>query len=208
MYARYHSPLRFGALLGLAIALLALPIFVNIGVYDWVGQHTVLATLLWCFAAPLGGAAGLWLVMQLPLPHTVKHEFVRYGAIGVFNTLFNLALFNTLLYAAGVAVGPLVPLYAALSSAIVIVAAFYLNKYFVFDAHTTSPRMEFVRFSLLTGIVVLIDVGIVALLVNVAGAPQGITPTLWANIAVISTVPVSVLGNFFGYKFVVFSRTQ
>jgi uncharacterized membrane protein YdbT with pleckstrin-like domain len=47
----------------------------------------------------------------------------------------------------------------------------------------------------------LVNIAIVHVLVNVVGAPIGISSHAWANIALIGTVVISVLGNFVGYKF-------
>jgi len=41
-------------------------------------------------------------------------------------------------------------------------------------------------------------------LINTIGAPQGIDPKVWANIAFFVLIPISFLGNFFGYKIFVF----
>jgi putative flippase GtrA len=204
MHRHFYSPVRFGAGMGFLIALLSIPVFINIGLYDYV-SNDVWLTIAWCVFVPLISAVGLEVALMLPLPRALTHQFFRYGIVGVFNTLFNLALFNTLLYIFGVAVGLLVPIFAGLSSVVVITVAYFLNTYFVFDAPQAHAR-GYTRFFLVTGGVALLDTFIIAFLVNVVRAPSGITPELWANIALIATIPVSVLGNFLGYKLLVFRR--
>jgi putative flippase GtrA len=210
MHRHFHSPLRFGLWAGAAIALLALPIFANLALYEKLGLYGVarwLAVIAWCFVVPIVVAVGLRIALLLPLPHTIKHQFMRYGVVGVLNTLLNLALFNTLLFMSGVVSGPLIPVFSAVTSAIVITVAFVINKFFVFDAHDTlRSRKEYILFFALTGAVALLNVLVITLLINVVGAPAGIDPKLWANIALLLTVPISVLGNFSSYKFIVFAK--
>ena len=44
------------------------------------------------------------------------------------------------------------------------------------------------------------------LIINIIGAPAGIDPKLWANVALALTIITAFLGNFFGYKFIVFKK--
>ena len=133
------------------------------------------------------------------------YQFMRYGAIGVLNTLLSFGIFNFFIFVSGVTQGLLVTLFSAVTFAVVITHSFFWNKYFVFNSHDRAlAHKEYIRFFVLTGTVALVNVGVISLLVNGIGAPQGISPHLWANIAVLITIPISVCGNFMGYKFLVF----
>ncbi len=143
------------------------------------------------------------------LKHVFNWQFLRYGIIGVFNTILSLAIFNAFILLTGITKGPYISLFSAVTFAVVITHAFLWNKFFVFRAHKSAKgRREYSTFFLVTGTVALINVGIISLLVNVMGAPAGISAHLWANIAVLCTVPVSVLGNFSGYKLLVFKNSH
>ncbi len=52
-----------------------------------------------------------------------------------------------------------------------------------------------------------LNVLLLHLIVNIIGAPDGIDPKIWANIALAMILPVSILGNFFGCKVFVFKKT-
>ena len=138
----------------------------------------------------------------------MKHhlfQFLRYGAIGVLNTVLNLMIFNALLHVFDVSTGHLVTLFSAITFAIVITHSFFWNKFLVFKAHSRErARREYVGFFLVSGTVALFNIALIALIVNIIGPQWGVGPRLWANIAVLLTIPIAVLGNFLGYKLLVF----
>ena len=142
------------------------------------------------------------------MKHLFTWQFVRYALVGVLNTLLNLAVFNFLMVISGITRGPYITLFAVITFSIVITHAFFWNKYLVFRMHESArAHREYVAFFAVSGTTALINTAIVSLLVNGIGALWGISPHLWANIAVLITIPVAVLGNYFGYKIFVFKET-
>jgi dolichyl-phosphate beta-glucosyltransferase len=137
------------------------------------------------------------------LPHV--REFGRYVVVGIINTLLNLAIFNLFIFSTGITRGNWIIVFSLCSYAVVITQAYVWNKYWVFK-HRPRSRMsvEYGTFVLVASGTALLGTGIIYILVNVVGAPLGITPALWANIAVLITIPVSLLCNFFGTKLWVF----
>ena len=51
-----------------------------------------------------------------------------------------------------------------------------------------------------------LNVAAAHVIVNVVGAPPGISAKLWANIAAVSGAGFTLFTNFFGYKFFVFRK--
>ncbi|HYF10447.1 MAG TPA: GtrA family protein [Candidatus Paceibacterota bacterium] len=208
MSHHFHSSLWFGLLAGAFIAIFSLIVFGNLGVYAELGLSgatLVIAAVLWCLIVPLGLASGLKILTLLPLPESFTRQFVRYGVIGVLNTLLSLTIFNLLMSATGVTRGYLITVFSVITFVIVISHAFLWNKFLVFRSEELAgAHREYTRFFLVSGTTALVNVVVISLLVNVVGPLWGIAPKLWANIAVLSTVPISVFGNFFGYKFLVF----
>ena len=135
----------------------------------------------------------------------VGWKFTRYGLVGVLNVILSFAIFNFLLFVSGVAQGIEVTFFSIITFAIVVTHSFFWNKWLVFKS-AGAAHPEYIRFFAVSSTTSLINVGIISFLVNVAGAPEGVSPTLWANIAVLLTIPVSVLGNFFGYLLLVFRK--
>ncbi len=144
--------------------------------------------------------------MYAGLQRILAWKFVRYALVGVLNTILSFGIFNFLLWVSGVTRGIEVTFFSAVTFAIVVTHSFIWNKFLVFQTKERAHR-EYVLFFSVSSTVALINVGIISLLVNGIGAPLGLSEKLWANISVLLTIPVSVLGNFFGYKLFVFRGT-
>jgi len=208
MTRHLQSSLWFGLLAGELIALFSLAVFGYLGVYRMLGLSggmLVVSALLWCLLLPFALASGLKILTLLPLSESFTRQFSRYGVIGVLNTLLSLTIFNFLMSVSGVTQGHLITFFSVITFIVVISHAFLWNKFLVFRSENLSgTHREYTRFFLVSGTTALINIVVISLLVNVVGPLWGISPKLWANMAVLSTVPISVFGNFFGYKFLVF----
>lgn len=134
-------------------------------------------------------------------------KFVRYGMVGVLNMSLSFAIFNFFLWASGITRGIEVTIFSAITFAIVVTHSFFWNKYLVFRSGGAG-RSEYIKFFTVSTTTALVNVGIISLLVNGIGAPRGIDPLLWANIAIFITIPVSILGNFTGYALLVFREKK
>ncbi len=145
--------------------------------------------------------------MYLLLQKILGWKFVRYALVGVLNTVLSLSIFNIFLWVSGITEGIEITFFSLITFAIVVTHSFFWNKFLVFKVKDKeTARREYVLFFSVSSSVALLNVAIISFLVNVLGAPEGISPKLWANIAVLMTIPVSVLGNFFGYKILVFKE--
>lgn len=139
------------------------------------------------------------------LKRTLGWKFVRYGLVGILNMLLSVGIFNFFMWVSGITRGIEITFFSAITFAIVVTHSFFWNKFLVFKSRGAG-RPEYVKFFTVSTTTALVNVGIISLLVNGIGAPQGIDPLLWANIAVFITIPVSVLGNFTGYALLVFTH--
>lgn len=135
-----------------------------------------------------------------------SRQFIRYALVGILNLSLSIIIFNFFLWISGITRGTPITFFSAVTFAIVVTHSFFWNKFHVFGSKETSHRREYILFFLVSGTVAIINVGIISFLVNGLGAPAGISPKLWANIALCLTVPVAILGNFFGYKLLVFKK--
>ena len=141
------------------------------------------------------------------IKRVIGWKFVRYGMVGVLNMSLSIAIFNFFLWISGITRGIEVTIFSAITFAIVVTHSFFWNKYLVFKS-ASAGRPEYVKFFTVSTTTALVNVGIISLLVNGIGAPSGIDPLLWANIAIFITIPVSILGNFTGYALLVFSNRE
>jgi putative flippase GtrA len=196
--------------LGVAVALLFVPLFENVGIFGLAARYGIsliaaIAGLL--ILVPCGLLALSLVLVLMPLHHHSAAEFSRYAVVGTFNATLNAAIFNSLMFLTGISQGPWVTFFALVTFAIVITQAFFWNVFWTFH-HTPSQNRvhQYQRFFMVTSATALVNLLIIHIIVNVIGAPVGIAPKIWANIALLCTIFSAVLGNFFGYKFFVFKK--
>lgn len=134
-------------------------------------------------------------------------NLVKYGCVGIMNTLVSLAMFNLLLFVTGIVRGIPVALFVILSYSAGIINGFLWSKWWIFKRGGSGrSRDEFIRFCAVAIVMTLVSSEIVYLLTTFVAPPYAIGATIWANIAIILVFPISILGNFFGYKRFVFQK--
>jgi putative flippase GtrA len=132
-------------------------------------------------------------------------RFVKFGFVGVLNTLVSLAVFNGLLFLTTARHGWVLGLITLVAYTAGITNSFFWNKWWVFrHGERGNARAEYVRFFGISSVVALVSASVVYALTTFLPHP-GIAPALWANIAILVTFPLSMLGNFFAYTVLVFN---
>lgn len=198
-----------GTMAGGAIALLGIPILKNIGFFEvsFVETHRTSILFLWLVALPAFAVGWLYIASRLSARWPAVFEVSKYGLIGSLNTVLSAGIFNFLILVTGIAKGFVVDIFFVIAFAITITHSFFWNKFWTFKAHdTNNGKMEYVKFLTVTTVTSIINVFLLHIIVNTLGAPAGIVPKVWANIAFATLIPVSFLGNFFGYKIFVFTH--
>jgi len=142
-----------------------------------------------------------------------KHSFFsqvgKYGIIGIMNTLLHAGIFNFLIWITDIAKGFFVILFFLIAFVITVTHSFFWNKFWTFKAGgTAKSKKEYTRFFVITSVVSLIYAGLMHVLINVIGAPAGISDKFWANISFVILIPGAFLGNFFGYRIIVFKKNN
>lgn len=193
------------------IALLALPIFKNLGAFNlfFTGRDDAvfyLSLALWLIFIPLASACGLYIVYRLTiLKRPIFYQIGKYGIIGLLNSALNLAVLNFLILLSGITKGLWFDVFVIIAFWAAVTNAFFWNKFWTFNSSGTKEmKGEYVKFFAVCGATSLINVFLMHILVNVIGAPRSLDPKAWANIASLSLIPVSFFGNFFGWKILVF----
>lgn len=137
----------------------------------------------------------------------IPRNFVVYVMVGGFNTLFNLALLNLLMWITGITSGLWLIVLSVLSFLITLAQSYLWNRFWVFkDAPKTRVHRQFGAFGAVAIVTAIVSTGLLHVLVNILGAPQGISPALWVNISVAILAPLSLLTNYVGYRFLVFRK--
>src|SRR3989344_7425404 len=136
----------------------------------------------------------------------VIFQFAKFAAVGGLNTLLDLSILNSLIFLSGIATGYWYSGFKAISFVIASINAYFWNKYWTFGVGGSVNTKEFTEFFTVSAIGFGINVGIASFLVNIVGAPAGITDNLWANVGALAATLVSLIWNFIGYKFIVFKK--
>lgn len=139
-------------------------------------------------------------------------QFLRFGLVGVGNTLLDFALFNLL---AGRCRWPKIRA-NLVSASVAMTFSFLANGHWVFPAHGGHPAERAVRFLavtltsgwLLQNVVLrLLDAGAWKLLTNLVGptCPEAKVNLLHRNLLKAAAVAAGMLCNYAGYRMWVFA---
>lgn len=188
---------------GFLTGALAIPIVIN------VGLGTMLRVPL--FLLPLIAAA--LFVIALMVASVVAgrapslFEFTKFAMTGVLNAGVDFGGLNSLMLLTGIASGRGFIAFKSISVTLGVINSYVWNKYWTFDAAKSSgARRELISFMVVTLIAVAVNVAGADVIVNIIGAPAGVSTKLWANVGAISSAGLTLFTNFFGYKFFVFRK--
>lgn len=199
-------------LAGEIVAWLSLPTLKNLRILDILTVREINLTsfiIFWAIFIPLGAIAGLSVFYFLAKYKNRIGFFQlgKYGVIGVLNTLLNAGIYNLLIFITDISAGITIDLFFAVAFIVTIINSFFWNKYWSFEERKTETMAaEALKFFSVSAAVAIVNIVILHLIINIIGAPAGLDPKIWANIALASTIITAFLGNFFGYKFIVFKK--
>lgn len=193
--------LKISIVVGVVAGVLILPTLRNLGV-ALNFRVAVTAVLGLTIFTPFGYLVAYWLSRWWP----VLLQFVKFGIVGGLNAMIDLGVLNLLIYFSGLAAGFWYSVFKSVSFVAAVTNSYFWNKYWTFKSESGAGRVEFSKFFLVNLFTFALNVGAASVLVNVVGAPAGITPELWANIGAVSAVFVSMFINFLGMKFIVFKK--
>ena len=193
--------LKISVGVGAAAGLLILPTLNNIGVQLGLAYQILIVAGLTALT-PFGYLVAYWLSPRFP----VLRQFVKFGIVGGLNSMLDLGILNLLIHSTGVATGLYFSFFKTVSFSIAVTNSYFWNKYWTFHSEETPRTVEFFKFLMVNLVGLGINVGSASFVVNVLGAPAGVSPALWANIGAISSVFVSLFWNFVGMKFIVFRK--
>jgi len=134
-------------------------------------------------------------------------EFSKFAVVGVLNSGVDFGVLNSLMLITGVSSGGGFLAFKSVSVTLGVINSYLWNKYWTFDSSKSGAAgRELVAFLVVTLVAVALNVVGADVIVNVVGAPRGISTKLWANVGAISGAGLTLFANFFGYKFFVFRK--
>lgn len=197
-------------LAGEAAAWLSLPILQNLKIFDILARQGINAvgfSIFWIFFIPIGAISALiFFYFLAKYKNRIGFwELGKYGIIGVLNTMLNAGVYNVFIFITNTASGLMLDLFFVIAFIITVINSFLWNKFWAFEERgVENIKTEAVQFFVISAIVAAINATILHIIVNIVGAPIGVDPKIWANIALAFTIITAFLGNFFSYKYIVF----
>lgn len=197
-----RQDIKLSFLVGLLAGILMLPILNNLH-FSLTALRAIIVVAGLTLFTPAGYMVAYWISGRWP----VMIQFVKFGIVGGLNSLLYLGALNLLITVTGVATGLGYTAFVSSAFVVAVVNSYVWNKYWVFRASQSGGGSgEFIKFVLVNLVGFLINVGAASFVVNVIGAPIGISPSVWANIGAVSAVFITLFWNFIGMKFIVFKR--
>ncbi|MEK7087095.1 MAG: GtrA family protein, partial [Patescibacteria group bacterium] len=198
-------------LAGELAAWLSFPVLKNLKVFNMLAERGIGAigfSVFWILFVPAGAIAGLGFFYFLAKykDRVGFFELGKYGIIGVLNTMLNAGAYNLLIFITNIASGITLDIFFIAAFIVTVVNSFFWNKFWSFaEKNIENIKKEAIQFFGISAAVALINAVILHIIVNVIGAPSGVEPKIWANVALGFTIITAFLGNFFSYKYIVFS---
>lgn len=172
-----------------------------------VGKHLPLQNLYFVIL-PVIAFAGMWLTYLIAARIPVLVEIVKFGAIGVANTVIDFGILNFLSFKFQIFSGGSLIILNVISFSVAVTNSYFWNKYWTFksDGKSGSSGSQFITFIVVSVIGMFINSGIVYLVTTFASPFGGVSQAVWLNIGKLAATFISLIWNFVGYKFIVFKK--
>ncbi len=199
-------------IIGAAVGLLVQPVLLNVlhgspllqskfGTEVTFG-FKVASFVLFLLLAPFALAVARFLNKLVPV-----YQFAKFAAVGTLNSFMSVGVLNLLAVLTGIATGPFISLFATVAFLAATTNSFFWNKFWTFQAGGTPHAAETIEFYTIAVIGAGLNVGTVSVVVNYL-RPEAMKPELWLNIGALCGIAASFLWNFFGYKYIVFKKSE
>lgn len=203
-------------IIGAAVGLLVQPVLTNTGADVLLrnalpvpsGFTRLLVFIFFTVLAPVAlGIAGL-IGKHLP----VIYQFAKFAAVGTLNSFIDLGVLNLQTFLSGIPAGEITNLTFGTFKTISFLAAttnsFFWNKLWTFEDKSRLKAQTMAKFYAIAAFNTFLNVG-VATAVKAIGYAFAVSPGLWVNVvAPVAGIFASFMGNFLGYKFLVFRKQE
>jgi putative flippase GtrA len=183
---------------GALIGVLSLPVVYNLGFSEFVNPLWIVL-VLWV-GTVVGVLVGLAVGRILP----VLFQVVKFGVVGLLNTLVDIGVLNLLIAVSGVAAGIGFTVFKGISFIVAVVNSYIWNKSWTFKSTQKANTKEAFSFFVVSIIGFFINVISATIVVNVVPILFGLNELAWANVGALVGTLLGLAWNFAGYKFVVF----
>lgn len=142
---------------------------------------------------------------MVPLFNKVRiYQLIRFGVVGVFNTILDLAILNLLVYLFTVKSPIIFAICKGISFSIALINSYFMNKYFTFIKKERSTK-EFYLFIMVSLIGLVINIGVSSLSFYLLGLyPHIFSVYLIATVSGLVGALFSMVVNYTSYSYFVF----
>lgn len=138
------------------------------------------------------------------LTRSMGEQALRFCIVGVINTCVDLAVLNVLIYfEPRGASGLRYSLFKAMSFLAAVTNSYLLNRRFTFNSRKAVSSSQVTGFLVISLGGLAINVGVATAIATFVPAPAALLP-YWPTIAAVTGIPVGLIWNFFGYRYLVF----
>jgi len=152
----------------------------------------------------VAGSGGMYVAHRLSRLVPVAPRFIRYGAIGLFNTVLDIAIVTTFAARSGVYEGWMLAAVNVLSFGAINVGSYFLNRYWTFASREPATVREFTQFAGVLLSSLIINTALVYILTTHVSSPSYLTASQWVVAAKVVGIFFSLVWNFGGFYFIVF----
>lgn len=136
-------------------------------------------------------------------------QVIKFGLVGVSNTLVDFAVLNLLTWATKIYSGNWIILFNIASFTAAVINSYIWNKYWTFKKREKGDAaQEFSKFLFVSIIGAVINSGIVFSITTYIDPLFNLSSGLWVNVAKILATGVALVWNFVGYKFWAFKANN
>ena len=198
-------------LAGELAAMLSFPILKNLKIFSILSEYGIEAvsfSIFWIFFVPIGAITALYFFYFIARYKNQVgfFELGKYGIVGVLNTMLNAGIYNFLIFVTDIASGFTIDIFFVIAFVMTVTNSFFWNKFWAFtEKKIENIKREAIQFFVISAVVAMVNAAILHIIINTIGAPSGVDQKVWANVALGFTIITAFLGNFFSYKYIVFS---
>jgi putative flippase GtrA len=202
--SRFARDIVLALIVGFLTGALAIPVVINLGLGTMIRVPLLLLPVVVAVLFAIALLVASLVANRVPS----LFEFSKFAVVGVLNSGVDFGILNLLMLITGVSSGRGFLAFKSISVTLGVLNSYLWNKYWTFNtSNSADARREFMAFMVVTLIAVGVNVAGADVIVNVIGAPVGVSAKLWANVGAISGAGLTLFTNFFGYKFFVFKKS-
>lgn len=128
-------------------------------------------------------------------------QIIKFGIVGVSNTVVDFAILNFLMWAFKINSGPWIIVFNVTAFSAAVINSYVWNRFWTFKIKSRQEMPEeFAKFMLISVVGVFINSGIVYGGTTFFTPLFGLSAGLWANGVKLIATGVAMVWNFIGYK--------